>query len=53
MLAACELEPHRRRVPVVVGGLDQEPAGVPGPALVILPWRRCSSEVRSEGTIPR
>ena len=40
-------------VAVVVRGLDQEPAGCGGPALVIWPCTRLVSEVYSPGTIPR
>jgi hypothetical protein len=40
-------------VAVVVGGLDHQPAGVRGRALVIEPRRRLASEVYSEGTMPR
>ena len=32
--------PLARRAAVVPGGLDQQPAGVPEPDLVIAPWRR-------------
>jgi hypothetical protein len=53
LLATGERLADARLVAVVVGGLDQQPTGVAGAGLGDRPLRRFSSEVRSEGTIPR
>jgi hypothetical protein len=52
-LAKTQLGADFRAAPAVLSCLDQDASGVGGPALVIDPWRRCSSEVRSEGVMPR
>jgi hypothetical protein len=53
VLAAPEGDADRGAVTVVPGGLHEQSAPCPGPALVIAPWRRLLSDVCSEGTIPR
>ena len=51
-LAGGELAADRGRVAVVQGGLDQQPTGVRGAGLVILPSRRVWPELCSDKTSP-